>query len=117
MILITVYNKSDSPQYHSVPSSLLSQAMVITEGSSLGTLTSLTAVRQVTESRGSGSFKGYLFLLNWMRYLSTVSEVPTVNDSQDIPSLEKLKEDIAWKLKQCSSVEGGSSKIKAHLNK
>ncbi|XP_010781174.1 hepatocyte nuclear factor 1-alpha isoform X2 [Notothenia coriiceps] len=42
-----LYNKSDSPQYHSVPSSLLSQAMVITEGSSLGTLTSLTAVRQI----------------------------------------------------------------------
>ncbi|XP_033973891.1 hepatocyte nuclear factor 1-alpha isoform X1 [Trematomus bernacchii] len=42
-----MYNKSDSPQYHSVPSSLLSQAMVITEGSSLGTLTSLTAVRQI----------------------------------------------------------------------
>ncbi|KAL3063047.1 hypothetical protein OYC64_002764 [Pagothenia borchgrevinki] len=42
-----MYNKSDSPQYHSVQSSLLSQAMVITEGSSLGTLTSLTAVRQI----------------------------------------------------------------------
>ncbi|KAK1893227.1 Hepatocyte nuclear factor 1-alpha [Dissostichus eleginoides] len=42
-----MYNKSDLPQYHSVPSSLLSQAMVITEGSSLGTLTSLTAVRQI----------------------------------------------------------------------
>ncbi|XP_063753054.1 hepatocyte nuclear factor 1-alpha isoform X2 [Eleginops maclovinus] len=42
-----MYNKSDSPQYHTVPSSLLSQAMVITEGSSLGTLTSLTAVRQI----------------------------------------------------------------------
>ncbi|XP_054466801.1 hepatocyte nuclear factor 1-alpha isoform X2 [Anoplopoma fimbria] len=37
--------KSDSPQYHS--SSLLSQAMVITDSSSLGTLTSLTAVRQI----------------------------------------------------------------------
>ncbi|XP_059193855.1 hepatocyte nuclear factor 1-alpha [Centropristis striata] len=41
-----MYNKSDSPQYHS--SSLLSQAMVIADsGSSLGTLTSLTAVRQI----------------------------------------------------------------------
>uniref|UniRef100_A0A671U8R0 HNF1 homeobox a n=1 Tax=Sparus aurata TaxID=8175 RepID=A0A671U8R0_SPAAU len=40
--------KSDSPQYHS--SSLLSQAMVIADGSSLGTLTSLAAVRQVTSS-------------------------------------------------------------------
>ncbi|KAM7017799.1 hepatocyte nuclear factor 1-alpha [Tautogolabrus adspersus] len=40
-----MYNKSDSPQYH--PSSLLSQAMVITDSSSLGTLTSLTAVRQI----------------------------------------------------------------------
>ncbi|XP_018524271.1 hepatocyte nuclear factor 1-alpha [Lates calcarifer] len=40
-----MYNKSDSPQYHS--SSLLSQAMVITDSSSLGTLTSLTAVRQI----------------------------------------------------------------------
>lgn len=38
--------KSESPQYHS--SSLLSQAMVITDSSSLGTLTSLAAVRQVT---------------------------------------------------------------------
>ncbi|XP_041642510.1 hepatocyte nuclear factor 1-alpha [Cheilinus undulatus] len=37
--------KSESPQYH--PSSLLSQAMVITDGSSLGTLTSLAAVRQI----------------------------------------------------------------------
>ncbi|XP_029294829.1 hepatocyte nuclear factor 1-alpha [Cottoperca gobio] len=37
--------KCDSPQYH--PSSLLSQAMVITDSSSLGTLTSLTAVRQI----------------------------------------------------------------------
>ncbi|XP_069562736.1 hepatocyte nuclear factor 1-alpha isoform X2 [Brachyistius frenatus] len=40
-----MYNKSDSPQYH--PSSLLSQAMVITDSSSLGTLTSLAAVRQI----------------------------------------------------------------------
>ncbi|KAE8292525.1 Hepatocyte nuclear factor 1-alpha [Larimichthys crocea] len=37
--------KSDSPQYHS--SSLLSQAMVIADSSSLGTLTSLAAVRQI----------------------------------------------------------------------
>ncbi|KAG7241392.1 hypothetical protein INR49_025592 [Caranx melampygus] len=37
--------KSDSPQYHS--SSLLSQAMVITDSSSVGTLTSLAAVRQI----------------------------------------------------------------------
>ncbi|XP_043967644.1 hepatocyte nuclear factor 1-alpha isoform X3 [Gambusia affinis] len=37
--------KSESPQYHS--SSLLSQAMVITDSSSLGTLTSLAAVRQI----------------------------------------------------------------------
>ncbi|XP_037537130.1 hepatocyte nuclear factor 1-alpha [Nematolebias whitei] len=37
--------KSDSPQYHS--SSLLSQAMLITDSSSLGTLTSLAAVRQI----------------------------------------------------------------------
>lgn len=50
LFLITVYNKSDSPQYHS--SSLLSQAMVITDSSSLGTLTSLAAVRQVTGSDG-----------------------------------------------------------------
>ncbi|CAG5920499.1 hepatocyte nuclear factor 1-alpha [Menidia menidia] len=40
-----MYNKSDSPQYHS--SSLLSQAMVITDSTSLGTLTSLAAVRQI----------------------------------------------------------------------
>ncbi|XP_035496029.1 hepatocyte nuclear factor 1-alpha [Scophthalmus maximus] len=40
-----MYNKSDSPQYH--PSSLLSQAMVITDSSSLGTLTSLATVRQI----------------------------------------------------------------------
>ncbi|XP_068560267.1 hepatocyte nuclear factor 1-alpha isoform X2 [Cebidichthys violaceus] len=40
-----MYNKSDSPQYHT--SSLLSQAMVITDSSNLGTLTSLTAVRQI----------------------------------------------------------------------
>nr|XP_046242581.1 hepatocyte nuclear factor 1-alpha isoform X2 [Scatophagus argus] len=40
-----MYNKSDSPQYHS--SSLLSQAMVITDSSSLGTLTSLATVRQI----------------------------------------------------------------------
>ncbi|TKS79143.1 Hepatocyte nuclear factor 1-alpha [Collichthys lucidus] len=40
-----MYNKSDSPQYHS--SSLLSQAMVIADSSSLGTLTSLAAVRQI----------------------------------------------------------------------
>ncbi|XP_075961140.1 hepatocyte nuclear factor 1-alpha [Anarhichas minor] len=39
-----MYNKLDSPQYHT--SSLLSQAMVITDSSNLGTLTSLTAVRQ-----------------------------------------------------------------------
>ncbi|XP_070689983.1 hepatocyte nuclear factor 1-alpha [Pempheris klunzingeri] len=37
--------KSESPQYHS--SSLLSQAMVIADSSSLGTLTSLAAVRQI----------------------------------------------------------------------
>ncbi|XP_006805487.1 hepatocyte nuclear factor 1-alpha isoform X1 [Neolamprologus brichardi] len=37
-----MYSKSDSPQYH--PSSLLSQAMVITDSSSL---TSLTTVRQI----------------------------------------------------------------------
>ncbi|XP_071778356.1 hepatocyte nuclear factor 1-alpha [Centroberyx gerrardi] len=37
--------KSDVPQYPS--SSLLSQAMVIADGSSLGTLTSLAAVRQI----------------------------------------------------------------------
>ncbi|XP_037337255.2 hepatocyte nuclear factor 1-alpha isoform X2 [Pungitius pungitius] len=51
-----MYNKSDSPQYHT--SSLLSQAMVITDSSSLGALTSLTAVRQILtadpeEERGS----------------------------------------------------------------
>ncbi|KAI3372332.1 hypothetical protein L3Q82_022821 [Scortum barcoo] len=40
-----MYNKSESPQYHS--SSLLSQAMVIADSSSLGTLTSLAAVRQI----------------------------------------------------------------------
>ncbi|KAK9522398.1 hypothetical protein VZT92_018866 [Zoarces viviparus] len=40
-----MYNKLDSPQYHT--SSLLSQAMVITDSSNLGTLTSLTAVRQI----------------------------------------------------------------------
>ncbi|KAM4745390.1 hepatocyte nuclear factor 1-alpha [Anableps anableps] len=40
-----MYNKSESPQYHS--SGLLSQAMVITDSSSLGTLTSLAAVRQI----------------------------------------------------------------------
>lgn len=40
-----MYNKSDSPQYSS--SSLLSQALVIADSSGLGTLTSLTAVRQV----------------------------------------------------------------------
>uniref|UniRef100_A0A3Q2YWY0 HNF1 homeobox a n=1 Tax=Hippocampus comes TaxID=109280 RepID=A0A3Q2YWY0_HIPCM len=39
-----MYNKTDSPQYPS--SGLLSQAMVITDSSSLGTLTSLTSVRQ-----------------------------------------------------------------------
>lgn len=44
--------KSDSPQYPS--SSLLSQAMVIADGS-LGTLTSLAAVRQVTGSEGSAA--------------------------------------------------------------
>ncbi|XP_068460641.1 hepatocyte nuclear factor 1-alpha [Clinocottus analis] len=37
--------KSDLPHYHT--SSLLSQAMVITDSNSLGTLTSLTAVRQI----------------------------------------------------------------------
>lgn len=46
LFLIAVY-KSESPQYHS--SSLLSQAMVITDSSSLGTLTSLAAVRQVNK--------------------------------------------------------------------
>ena len=46
-----MYNKSDSPQYHS--SGLLSQAMVIADSSSLGTLTSLAAVRQVTGVRWS----------------------------------------------------------------
>ncbi|XP_019717972.1 hepatocyte nuclear factor 1-alpha [Hippocampus comes] len=40
-----MYNKTDSPQYPS--SGLLSQAMVITDSSSLGTLTSLTSVRQI----------------------------------------------------------------------
>ncbi|XP_047237475.1 hepatocyte nuclear factor 1-alpha isoform X2 [Girardinichthys multiradiatus] len=40
-----MYNKSESPPYHS--SGLLSQAMVITDSSSLGTLTSLAAVRQI----------------------------------------------------------------------
>ncbi|XP_029999939.1 hepatocyte nuclear factor 1-alpha [Sphaeramia orbicularis] len=40
-----MYNKSDSPQYPS--SSLLSQTMVITDSSSLGTLTSLATVRQI----------------------------------------------------------------------
>ncbi|KAM9858816.1 hepatocyte nuclear factor 1-alpha [Aulostomus maculatus] len=40
-----MYNKSESPQYPSP--SLLSQAMVITDSSSLGTLTSLTSVRQI----------------------------------------------------------------------
>ncbi|XP_061673998.1 hepatocyte nuclear factor 1-alpha isoform X2 [Syngnathoides biaculeatus] len=40
-----MYNKTDSPQYPS--SSLLSQAMVITDSSSLGTLTSLASVRQI----------------------------------------------------------------------
>ncbi|XP_029916420.1 hepatocyte nuclear factor 1-alpha [Myripristis murdjan] len=40
-----MYNKSDIPQYPS--SSLLSQAMVITDSSSLGTLTSLATVRQI----------------------------------------------------------------------
>ncbi|XP_077943119.1 hepatocyte nuclear factor 1-alpha isoform X5 [Gasterosteus aculeatus] len=48
-----MYNKSDSPQYHT--SSLLSQAMVITDSSSLGTLTSLTAILTADpeEQRGS----------------------------------------------------------------
>ncbi|XP_062310547.1 hepatocyte nuclear factor 1-alpha [Osmerus eperlanus] len=40
-----MYSKSDMTSYP--PSSLLSQAMVITDSSSLGTLTSLTAVRQI----------------------------------------------------------------------
>lgn len=40
-----MYNKSEVPQYPS--SSLLSQAMVIADSSSLGTLTSLAAVRQI----------------------------------------------------------------------
>ncbi|KAM4616505.1 hepatocyte nuclear factor 1-alpha [Polymixia lowei] len=40
-----MYSKSEMPQYHS--SSLLSQAMVITDSSSFGTLTSLAAVRQI----------------------------------------------------------------------
>ncbi|XP_056152294.1 hepatocyte nuclear factor 1-alpha isoform X2 [Lampris incognitus] len=40
-----MYSKSEMPQYPS--SSLLSQAMVITDSSSLGTLTSFTAVRQI----------------------------------------------------------------------
>uniref|UniRef100_A0A8C5DAW8 HNF1 homeobox a n=2 Tax=Gouania willdenowi TaxID=441366 RepID=A0A8C5DAW8_GOUWI len=40
-----MYNKSDSPQYPSP--SLLSQAMVIADSSSLGTLTSLATVRQI----------------------------------------------------------------------
>lgn len=44
-----MYNKSDSPQYSS---SFLSQAMVIADSSSLGTLTSLAAVRQVTKADG-----------------------------------------------------------------
>lgn len=42
-----MYNKLDSPMYPSIPSSLLSQAMVITDSSSLGTLTSLASVRQI----------------------------------------------------------------------
>uniref|UniRef100_A0A4W5M5X1 HNF1 homeobox a n=1 Tax=Hucho hucho TaxID=62062 RepID=A0A4W5M5X1_9TELE len=40
-----MYSKSDMSHYP--PSSLLSQAMVITDSSSLGTLTSLTTVRQI----------------------------------------------------------------------
>ncbi|XP_010874632.2 hepatocyte nuclear factor 1-alpha isoform X2 [Esox lucius] len=40
-----MYSKSDMPPYPS--SSLLSQAIVITDSSSLGTLTNLTAVRQI----------------------------------------------------------------------
>ncbi|XP_034452297.1 hepatocyte nuclear factor 1-alpha isoform X4 [Hippoglossus hippoglossus] len=40
-----MYSKLDSPQYHS--SSLLSQTMVITDGSSLGNLTSLSTVRPI----------------------------------------------------------------------
>ncbi|CAB1412681.1 unnamed protein product [Pleuronectes platessa] len=40
-----MYSKSDSPQYHT--SSLLSQTMVITDGSSLGNLTSLSTVRPI----------------------------------------------------------------------
>ncbi|KAG9354684.1 hypothetical protein JZ751_001397 [Albula glossodonta] len=40
-----MYSKSELSSY--TPSSLLSQAMVITDSSSLGTLTSLTAVRQI----------------------------------------------------------------------
>ncbi|XP_077457284.1 hepatocyte nuclear factor 1-alpha [Stigmatopora argus] len=40
-----MYNKTDSAQY--ATSGLLSQAMVITDSSSLGTLTSLTSVRQI----------------------------------------------------------------------
>ncbi|XP_034025573.1 hepatocyte nuclear factor 1-alpha [Thalassophryne amazonica] len=40
-----MYSKSDSPQYPS--SGVLSQAMVITDSNSLGTLTSLSAVRQI----------------------------------------------------------------------
>ncbi|XP_064844535.1 hepatocyte nuclear factor 1-alpha-like [Oncorhynchus masou masou] len=40
-----MYSKSDMSHYP--PSSLLSQAMVVTDSSSLGTLTSLSAVRQI----------------------------------------------------------------------
>ncbi|XP_035234461.1 hepatocyte nuclear factor 1-alpha isoform X1 [Anguilla anguilla] len=43
-----MYSKSELSSY--TPSSLLSQAMVITDSSSLGTLTSLTAVRQILSS-------------------------------------------------------------------
>uniref|UniRef100_A0A3P8VF60 Uncharacterized protein n=1 Tax=Cynoglossus semilaevis TaxID=244447 RepID=A0A3P8VF60_CYNSE len=57
MTQLPLYGKSDSPQYH--PSSLLSQAMVITDSSSLGTLTSLTAVRQVGWSQNSRSGQQY----------------------------------------------------------
>lgn len=59
LLLIAVYNKSDSPQYHS--SGLLSQAMVITDSSSLGTLTSLATVRQVP---GVGQFVGDFSKIN-----------------------------------------------------
>ncbi|XP_029019528.1 LOW QUALITY PROTEIN: hepatocyte nuclear factor 1-alpha [Betta splendens] len=77
-----MYNKLDSPQYHS--SGLLSQAMVITDSSSLGTLTSLAAVRQILAADPEEETNSHTPIQEDSLHLQPHTPVPASSESLEL---------------------------------